>query len=94
MKKLTIKAGIAVVAAIALSSCAKDYSCDCEIVSFTPAVIVGGIEQFPIITDTTGTITIMRYSKKKAETKCEDRSSVEPVGTSTTTITTTCKITN
>ena len=59
-----------------MSSCKKDYSCQCTVTSSTTAVVFGGIEVQPATSTTASATTIINGKKKDVETSCTAGSSV------------------
>jgi ABC-type proline/glycine betaine transport system substrate-binding protein len=76
MKKVILGTGIALLAVISLSSCKKDYSCQCTVTSNTTAVVFGGVEIQPATSTTASATTIINGKKKDVETACTAGSSV------------------
>ena len=76
MKKTLVGIGMALIAVISLSSCKKDYACNCVLTIETEAWIVNGVELQSASTSSASSSRIIHDNKEDATADCALGSSV------------------
>lgn len=92
MKKILIGSVLTLSAIVLLSSCKKDYTCECDSEMVKPEVVVGGVVTEPAENYYDTNIVIINDNHKNAEITCDNYSAKWTDGQYTTTVI--CNVTN